>query len=707
MDSPGAYGYVGAGGSQMPFLAPSALRMPPTLQSQREPFAATKTDPTGTETEDGFLAIGELRKQYEMYLYVKHWEVAEKRLSRHYYHGDQWTADELRKLKARNQLKVTKNRVKKKINGVVGLVERMRQDPKAYARTPRFEGHADLATMCIRYVLDNSRWEALSSKVANDAAREGIGGIELGLKVMRNNDYDVTLTRVHTDTFFYDPRSFDPDFGDAMFEGTSKWVDLEIAKMIVPEKSEELQGSMSMEAGTALAEDNDRSVKWISSDQKRIRLVDQWYFKDGEWRWCLHTYGVKLMEGVSPFVDEDDKTISKFHMVSAYVDHDGDRYGFFRDMKDTQDEINHRYSKALHLLNTRRLMARRGSIDVEKVRRESIKADGVIEWDSEKPEFDDARQLADMQGQLLFLEDAKKEIDNFGPNPQLLGQTVGEQSGRAIKLLQEAGIAELGSYIIDLKDWKLRVYRNTFLALKKWWTMERWIKVTDPDGNDQLVQINGLRVDPMQGPMMVNNVAQLDVNIIIDEGADTITTQIDTFDQLVALAGKGANIPPELMIELSQLPPQIKKKWMEKLAQENAPDPQKEELKKLAIEDAEAEVAGKKAKAIKDAIDALTKAPMAWHPLAPQLDQATLGLGDYLENEQQFGGLPTESGLPGGVLPTPGGPPPIGAGGPAGPPPGTMGSGPPGGGPSRPPGPPPGPPPTSLPGGPQPPRPPF
>lgn len=686
LDSPGGMGYVGAGGSQLPFLSSSALRMPPTLQKQREPFAADRTDPNGYEEGDGFLSIGELRKQYELYLYVKHWEVAEKRLARHYYNSDQWTADELRKLKARNQMKVTKNRIKKKINGVVGLVERMRQDPKAYARTPRYEGQAELATMCIRYVLDNSRWEALSSKVAGDAAREGLAGLELGLKQMKNGDYDVTLTRVQTDTFFYDPRSFDPDFADAMFEGTSKWVDLEIAKMIMPEKSDELQTTLAMENAPSLAEDSDRTVKWISSDQKRIRLVDQWYFKDGEWRWCLHTYGVKLLEGVSPFVDEDDKTISKFHMFSAYVDHDGDRYGFFRDMKDTQDEINHRYSKALHLLNTRRIIVRRGSIDVEKTRRESIKPDGVIEWDSEKPEFDDQRALADMQGQLAFLEDAKHEIDNFGPNPQLLGQSQGEQSGRAIKLLQDAGIAELGSYIIDLKDWKLRVYRSVFLAVRKYWTMQRWIKVTDPQGNDQLVEINGLRVDPTQGPMMVNNIAQLDVNIIIDEGPDTITTQLETFDQLTALAGKGAQIPPQLLIEVSALPPHIKKRWIEKLEQGNQPDPQKEQLKKLAIETAEAEIAATKAKAIKDAVDALTKAPGAFHPMMPQLDQNTLGLADHLEEELPFGGLSAESGLPNGGPPIPGGAmPPVTPGpGPAGPPPGGPPRAP-GGGPPMPP----------------------
>jgi hypothetical protein len=55
----------------------------------------------------------------------------------------------------------------------------------------------------------------------------------------------------------------------------------------------------------------------------------------------------------SPFHDEKGKTFPRFLMFSANVDHDGDRYGFIRNLKSAQDEINMRRSKALHLLNSR------------------------------------------------------------------------------------------------------------------------------------------------------------------------------------------------------------------------------------------------------------------------------------------------------------------------------------------------------------------
>lgn len=612
-------GLTGMAGGFNPALAGASF-----TQLNRSPALTTESK-YGTQSTDQFLPVAELRRFYENYLATKVWEVQEKRQARRYNAGDQWTADELKKLKLRNQPKVTRNRVKRKINAVVGLVERLRQDPKCYARTPKSEEQADLATAVIRYVLDSNRWESLSSKVASDAAREGIGCAELGLKQSRKGDLDVTLDHVTTDTFFYDPRSYRADFSDALFEGTAKWIDIEVAKQFCPpEKWADLEATSSNDTGAVYSEDGERAIRWMDSVRKRIRLVDIWYYRNGEWCWALYTYGTILMEGLSPFVDSEGNTMSKFLAFSAFIDPDGDRFGFIRDMKDIQDEINHRYSKALHLLNTRRTFVRRGTMDVNLMRQELLKTDGIIEWDAEKPEFDDQRQLADMQGQIKFLEDAKVEIENFGPNPALIGQGDQAKSGRAIALLQQAGIAELGPYIIELKDWKLRVYRAVFAAVKKHWSTERWIRVIDPEDEAQLVQINGLRYDEVGGFQNVNNIASIDVDIIVDEGADTVNMMMDTFDTLGTLASRGAQVPPALLIELAPIPARIKKKWLQRLDATNQPDPQKEMLKSIAIAGEQAKVDKTKSEVAENIAGAMQKVMTSLSPemVGPGIDMA-------------------------------------------------------------------------------------
>ena len=65
-----------------------------------------------------------------------------------------------RRCSDRNQPVVTFNRIKRKINTVVGVLEKLRQDPKAYPRTPQPHGEkgAELATQVLLYAL-GWNWE--------------------------------------------------------------------------------------------------------------------------------------------------------------------------------------------------------------------------------------------------------------------------------------------------------------------------------------------------------------------------------------------------------------------------------------------------------------------------------------------------------------------------------------------------------------------
>ena len=54
------------------------------------------------------------------------------------------------------------------------------------------------------------------------------------------------------------------------------------------------------------------------------------------------------------------------------------------------------------------------------------------------------------------------------------------------------------------------------------------------------------------------------MDVIIDEGSDSINMMQDAFDTLSTLASRGAQVPPGLLIELAPISPQIKKKWLEK-----------------------------------------------------------------------------------------------------------------------------------------------
>lgn len=551
--------------------------------------------------------IAKLRKRYLDFVGAKRDEIKEQRSARHYYHGDQWTAAEIAELNKRKQPVVTYNRVGRKINGVVGLLERLRQDPKAYPRTPKQAEGADLATAVLRYALDEANWESKSAGAARTAAMEGQGGVALTITQGDHGDPEIDLDPIDNDLFFYDERSFRDDYSDAMHMGMCKWLTEETAKELFPHKSAEIDNLLGGDGEFDSEATRDRSTKWINSTARQIRVVDHWYKHQGEWCWCLYAGNTELDRGVSPYADEKRKTFCRYIMFAASIDHDGDRYGFVRHLKSAQDEVNHRRSKALFELMGRRLIVEKGSLDdVEKTRREAVRPDGVIEYNPglTPPAFDDMKSEAAYRSQVELLGEAKDEIDNFGPNPALIGQSPQAASGRSIALQQQSGLAELGPFIVAHRNWKIRVYRAVWNAVQGHWTAERYIRVTDDEGLAQFIQVNGTGLDESGQPVMVNALGALDVDIILDEGPDTINMQADAYEALTGMGPAFVEKFPEAFVELAPLPENVKKGMRDKIKAMEQPDPSAEQAKQVALASEQAKVAETQSKTLKNIADA-------------------------------------------------------------------------------------------------------
>jgi hypothetical protein len=257
------------------------ILMQPALQSRANaaPFNHRKQwlGQVGMTDDGAYLSVDKLKKQYYDYLGAKTAEIEEARQSRHYYHGDQWTEAEIAVLQRRKQPVVTSNRIERKINAVVGIVEKLRQDPKAYARTPQHEQGADVATAVMRYCLDTTTGSPSHPQRAARAI-DGIAGVEFDLETGDHGDPDLGIHIVYADTFFYDPRSFDEGFTDARYMGIAKWIDVDQAKELIPSKARNRRPDGGRSDITSSA-DQDRERVWVNTSLKRLRLVDHWYIQ--------------------------------------------------------------------------------------------------------------------------------------------------------------------------------------------------------------------------------------------------------------------------------------------------------------------------------------------------------------------------------------------------------------------------------------------
>ena len=553
----------------------------------------------------------------------------------------QWTATETAALERRKQPVITFDRTKRKVNTLLGLEKQQRKDPKAFPRNPDDEGAAQAATDAIRYVCDDCRWDDKRSMAAENLIVEGTGAIKVGVKKTRNG-VDPDIQRIAWDRLFYDPHSSEFDFSDAAYMGEVVWMDVERAKLKFKGREEALETTLSSEQYTETYDDKPKYRMWADFKRKRVRVVEMYYLKGEDWTFCIFTKGGFLVDPMpSPYLDEEGRPENPIKAVSLYIDRDNNRYGDVRALIGPQDEINKRRSKALHLISMRQIrVSQAAQMERDLIRAELAKPDGVFVAESGEVEILQTNDMA--QANLTMLQEAKNEIDLLGPNAALAGKNQQDMSGRAIIAQQQGGMIEAATILDRIRVLSLAVYRAIWCRVRQHWQAERWIRVTDSERNLKFVGLNRpvtmleaeaekmgvtkenvaqappevierlkmLASHPMaqQVARIENQVSELDVDIIVDEGIDTPTIAAEQFDQMLKMAGTGmVPIPPDVLIEASAL--KNKEALLEKMRQ--PPSPEQQAMKQLQMQGAQAEVEKTQAEA------ALTGAKAANEQIKP------------------------------------------------------------------------------------------
>lgn len=562
---------------------------------------------------------------------------------RDYVDGKQLSSEELAELARRGQPPVVDNRIKTKIDYLVGLEKQQRVKPKAFPRTPRHEADADAATESLRYVAESEDYEAKRSAVWRNMLVEGFGGIRvyaepsryapprdpMGTSALTQAEYDIRLQRISWDRLFVDPHSSETDFSDAGYLGIVTWMDFDDALSMYPDAKEILDATLAS-APSDTYDDKPKVSHWADGKRKRVRICQIFIRRAGRWYFAEYTKGGILKSGPSSYVNDRGESDCELLLQSAYVDRDNNRYGLVREMVTLQDEVNKRRSKSLHLLNTSQVIYETGAVaDIEAFRKEAMRPDGTMEvapgaLANRGIEFRTRDDLATAHFSLL--EEAKSAIDLKGPNATEMGdKTAGYSaaSGRAILASQQGGMIQIGDLLDNLRHLDKRVFRAVWARVRQYWTAEKWVRVTDDERN---VKWLGLNLDPFAMTQfrmraqaypqeaaaaiagVIGSVAELDCDIVIDEAPDGLTPQIEQFQALVELKkyDAAAEIPFRAIVRampnlkdkqmfLKDMDEQAARKAQAGQAQQSASAEQG--LRELQLRGAQAEVAETESKA--------------------------------------------------------------------------------------------------------------
>jgi len=579
---------------------------------------------------------------------------AESEQCRDYYDGKQLTDKQRRELAKRRQPTVIENLIRPKIDGLCGVERQSRTDPKGNPRTAAHEDDAFAVTDALRYVATDQNLDIKRSAVFQNMLVEGFGGVEIGAARVKGG-IDPTITAITWDRLFFDPHSSQLDFSDASYKGFVTWMDLDAAKEECAEgkkwagKLSVIEATMNKPQSSNFEtyDDKPRHTHWIDGSRKRIRINTCYFLKGGVWHRSVYTLAGELEPcAPSPWVDEDGKPECGLILQAAYVDRDNDRYGIVRDLLTLQDEVNKRRSKFLHLSSSRAVRVGTSSTqDAETIRKEASRPDGVIVADAGEVEF---LQNGDMaSGHFSLLAEAKSAIKGVGPNAHMQGKDGSGQSGRAILAMQQGGMTEMTPILDSLRHFNMRVFRQLWNRIRQFWTAERWVRVTDDEKNVRFVGFNvtkaalaeqkiaaalkegqidqatarqfaaQVRFDPaMQEP--ANVVAEMDVDIDIEEVPDSPSLQIEEFEQLVKLAASAPGVVPiKLIIEASSL--RSKQKILKLLEEADQGKQQPNPAQELGLREMQAKIGKLEAEA------ALTGARAEYEQVRPTLEGARLG----------------------------------------------------------------------------------
>jgi len=483
----------------------------------------------------------------------------EARTRRDYYNGIQHTAEEIATLRKRKQPVVTDNRIKRKVDYLLGVERQTRTDPKAFPRTPDDDESAQVFTDSLRFVNDNNDWDMERSEAFDFLCVEGLEAYMIDEQEIGGESQVITKHIAHN-RFIYDPHSTDRYFRDAKYKGVITWMDIEDAKGMFKGKDEVLNVTPTQTNSTF--DDKPANAIWLDSNRKRVMIILLDFLEDGVWNRALFTKEGFLFEPApSRFLDEYGKPESNIVAGGAFIDADNDRYGIVRQMISPQDEINKRRSKYLDLLSRRQTYSNSKAVkNINQAKQEFSKTDGHIELQGGTQWGADIGIIptGDMAiGQFNLLQDALGSIEGMGQGDIVSSSA----SGRSKEISQNSNLIELGPLFDTHRQVSKLVYKQQFNRIKQFWTGHKFIRVTDDERNMKFSELNkpmtgaDLIIEKMgreEGEQVIaqnqgdprlyqvletrNNPAEVNVDIIIEDAPDVVNIQAEQFEELVRIA---------------------------------------------------------------------------------------------------------------------------------------------------------------------------
>jgi len=459
-----------------------------------------------------------------------------------FYDNIQWSEEDARVLRERGQAPLTYNVIAQTINWIIGSEKRGRTDFQILPRGKEDAKPAERKTALLKYLSDVNRTPFHRSRAFEDMVKVGIGWLEDG--VTDDDDGEPVYSRYESwRNMLWDSACTELDLSDCRYVIRTKWVDLDIAIAMFPDREELLRRSAQegdrigydMANGDEVMDfaenelDVMRGSAIDSADNRRdrVRLIEIWFRRPERVQKLVGgQFSGEVFEQDNPNQAQElqagnavlaERVLLRMHCAVMTVQgllyfgpspyrhnkfpftpiwgyrrgRDGMPYGVTRGLKDIQEDINKRASKALFILSSNKVIMEKGAVDdLAEMEGEAARPNGIIVVNPNKRfEMNADRELA--PAHLELMARSIQMIQSVsGVTDELMGRTTNATSGIAVQARQEQG-AMSTSKLFDNLRLAVQIQGEKQLSLvEQYFTEQKTFRITNSRGTQEYVDIN-------------------------------------------------------------------------------------------------------------------------------------------------------------------------------------------------------------------------
>lgn len=452
-----------------------------------------------------------------------------------FYDGDQWSPEELEILADRGQSPIVYNIIQTSVNWMLGTQRRSSMDYKILPRRADGAESAQRKTELFGHVRDVNHSQRSRAAAFADAVKVGLGWLETG----QSDEEDGALVFDRAESWraiLWDSRAAKDDLQDCRFISRTKWIDLDLASMLWPERKALIARSITtLEGGWAAPGDEEMAdgamdsmefqSEWISrigTDEfgalrPRLRVVEFWFkriehqkiMRGGQFNgetydeWSPGHWD-EIRTGTATLVTRPREAVWLMMMTEKGVldlrrspyrhnrypftpvwgyrrSADGMPYGIIRSMRPINQAINKYGSKSLHATSSNRLYVQEGSVDdIEETRNEVARPDGVVVYKAGHAapvRETDTTTPALMDG--FFARDSAILQTISGVTDEAMGRTTNATSGKAITARQDQGALATSSFFDNLRYAELLHGEKVLVNIEQFYDREMQFRILD------------------------------------------------------------------------------------------------------------------------------------------------------------------------------------------------------------------------------------